>query len=168
VYDTEGIDTFDFSSYSSHQTLDLREESFSDLAGLTGNIGIARGTVIENGRTGTGNDTIIGNDADNDLSAGFGTDLLVGGAGHDALRGGSGNDTLQGEVGFDFIEGGTGDNIIDGGDGGDLLIGDDVTLDMLSSIYPTWTPPSNAQSLLDNGEYGALWADILDDQGLVA
>ena len=168
VVDTGGTDTFDFSSYSSHQTLDLREESFSDLAGLTGNIGIARGTVIENGRTGTGNDTLIGNDADNTLSAGFGTDMINGGAGHDALRGGSGNDILEGDVGFDFIEGGTGNNSIDGGSGGDLLIGDDVTLDMLAVIYPTWTPPANAQTLLNDGDYGLLWADILEDQGLLA
>lgn len=168
VFDTGGTDTFDFSSYSSHQTLDLREESFSDLAGLTGNIGIARGSVIENGRTGTGNDTLIGNDANNELSAGFGTDMIDGGAGHDALRGGSGDDILEGGVGFDFIEGGTGNNTIDGGDGDDLLIGDDVTLDMLAAIYPTWTQPGNAQNLLDDGAYGALWADILDDQSLVA
>ena len=164
VFDSAGTDTFDFSSYSAHQTLDLRQERYSDLAGLDGNIGIARGTVIENGLTGTGNDTIIGNDADNGLSAGFGTDVIDGGAGNDAIRGGSGNDVLDGETGFDFIEGGTGNNVIDGGDGSDLLIGGDVTLDILTMIYPTWTPPPNAQSLLDDGDYSTLWDDILDDQ----
>ena len=168
VLDTGGTDTFDFSSYSAHQTMDLREESFSDLAGLDGNIGIARGTVIENGLTGSGNDTIIGNDADNGLSAGFGTDVVEGGAGNDAIRGGSGNDTLSGDDGFDFIEGGTGDNEINGGSGGDLLISGDVTLDILTIIYPDWTPPANAQTLLDAGDYAELWADILDDQGLIA
>lgn len=168
VLDTGGTDTFDFSSYSAHQMMDLREESFSDLAGLDGNIGIARGTVIEEGLTGTGNDTIYGNDADNALSSGFGTDIVMGGAGHDAIRGGAGNDTLEGEVGFDFIEGGSGDNVINGGDGGDLLIGGDVTLDMLTMLYPDWTPPANAQSFLDGGDYAELWADIMEDQGLVA
>lgn len=168
VLDTGGTDTFDFSSYSAHQSMDLREESFSDLAGLTGNIGIARGTVIENGLTGTGNDTITGNDADNGLSAGFGTDVVNGGAGNDAIRGGAGNDTLDGDVGFDFIEGGTGDNTINGGGGADLLIGGDVTLDMLAMLYPDWTPPPDAQSLLDSGNYSGLWEDILIDQDLVA
>ncbi|NNE88970.1 MAG: hypothetical protein HKN27_12915 [Silicimonas sp.] len=168
IVDTGGIDTFDFSSFSAHQRLDLRAESHSDLAGLTGNIGIARGTVIENGLTGTGNDTIIGNDADNGLSAGFGADVIDGGAGNDAIRGGSGDDILSGEVGFDFIEGSTGNNSIDGGSGHDLLIGDDVTLAMLTFIYPTWAPPADAQSLLDDGDYSALWAAIQDDLGLVA
>ena len=168
VLDTGGTDTFDFSSYSAHQVMDLREEAFSDLAGLDGNIGIARGTVIENGLTGTGNDTITGNDANNGLSAGFGTDVVDGGAGHDAIRGGSGNDFLGGDTGFDFIEGGTGNNEINGGADGDLLIGDNVSLDMLLMIYPTWTPPSNAQALLNDGNYAELWADILDDQGLIA
>lgn len=167
VYDTDGSDTFDFSSYSSHQTLDLREETYSDLAGLDGNIGIARGTVIEHGRTGTGNDTLIGNDADNGLTAGFGTDIVDGGAGNDAIRGQSGNDTLNGGAGADLIEDGSGDNLIDGGDGNDLLISDGVTLAMLTMAYPTWTPPANAQELLDTDQYADLWSDIVDDLALV-
>ena len=112
------------------------------------------------------NDTITGNDADNGLSAGFGTDQIDGGGGNDAIRGGSGNDDLNGEDGFDLIEGGTGDNLIEGGADGDLLIGDDVTLAMLTMLYPTWTPPANAQTLLDDGDYVTLWDDILDDQGI--
>ena len=166
VFDSSGEDTFDFSFSSAHQMLDLREEHYSDLAGYDGNIGIARGAVIENGLTGTGNDTIIGNDADNGLSAGFGTDEIDGGGGNDAIRGGQGNDDLSGEDGFDLIEGGTGDNLIEGGAGGDLLIGDDVTLDILALLYPTWVPTANAQTLLDDGDYVTLWDDILDDQGI--
>ena len=151
VFDSNGLDTFDFSSYSAHQLLDLREETFSDLAGYDGNVGIARGTVIEHGLTGNGNDTITGNDADNGLSAGFGTDIVDGGAGNDAIRGGSGNDDLNGETGFDLIEGGTGNNLIEGGAGGDFLIGDDLTLDILAIVFPTWTPPAQAQDWLDDG-----------------
>ena len=166
VFDSGGTDTFDFSSFSSHQRMDLREESYSDLAGNDGNVGIARGAVIENGLTGYGNDTIIGNDANNGLSAGFGTDNIEGGAGNDAIRGGAGNDDLDGESGFDLIEGGTGDNLIEGGSGGDLLIGDDVTLAILTTLYPTWTPPADVQLLLNDGDYVTLWDDILDDMGI--
>lgn len=166
VYDSDGEDSFDFSSYSAHQMLDLREEQYSDLAGQDGNIGIARGAVIENGLTGTGNDTIIGNDANNGLSAGFGTDEIDGGGGNDAIRGGAGNDDLNGEDGFDLIEGGTGNNMIEGGAGGDLLIGDDVTLDMLTLLFPTWLPIAGAQTLLDDGDYTVVWDDILDDLGI--
>ncbi len=167
VFDTGGTDVFDFSSYTANQTLDLREESFSDLAGLDGNIGIARGVVIEHGRTGGGNDMLIGNDAGNSLSAGFGGDTASGGGGNDAIRGQSGDDTLSGDAGSDLVEGGTGNNLIEGGSGGDLLIGDDVTLAMLTMLYPTWSPPPNAQDLLDNDQYWELWADIIDDQGIV-
>ena len=167
VFDSDGADTFDFSSYSAHQNLDLRAESYSDLAGLEGNIGISRGTVIEHGRTGTGNDTITGNDAGNGLTSGPGSDLVNGGAGNDAIRGGSGNDELNGEAGADLIEGGIGDNLINGGNGSDLLIGGDVSLDMLAFAYPAWTPPEDAQSLLDSDLYWILWSDIIDDLGII-
>lgn len=163
VFDSGGTDTFDFSECTAHQRLDLRQETYSDLAGLDGNIGIARGTVIENGLTGGGNDTITGNDADNGLSAGFGNDSVDGGAGNDAIQGGSGLDSLSGSDGFDLIEGGTGDNLISGGAGADLLIGGDVTLSMLILIYPDWTPRADAQDLLDDGDLIAVWLDILDD-----
>ncbi|MDJ0638296.1 MAG: M10 family metallopeptidase [Paracoccaceae bacterium] len=166
VFDTDGVDVFDFSGTSAHQVLDLREEMFSDVDGRDGNLGIARGTVIEHGRTGGGNDRIIGNDAGNELVAGFGSDTVDGGGGRDAILGGSGNDDLSGGAGADLIEGGTGDNLINGDGGGDLLIGDDVTLAMLTMLYPTWTPPANAQTLLNDGDYWTLWEDIVDDQGI--
>lgn len=166
VFDTDGADTFDFSSYAAHQRLDLREESYSDLAGLDGNIGIARGTVIEHGRTGSGNDTLIGNDAGNGLTAGFGTDTVNGGAGNDAIRGGSGDDDLDGGAGADLIEGGTGNNLINGGSGGDLLVGDDITLDMLTMMYPAWTLDANSQTLLDTDQYRDVWNDIVDELGI--
>lgn len=167
VFDTSGIDTFDFSDQSAHQNLDLREESYSDLAGLDGNIRIARGTVIEHGRTGTGNDTLTGNDTGNGLSAGFGTDMALGGAGNDAIRGQAGNDSLEGESGADLIEGGTGNDLIVGGDGGDLLIGDDMVLAMLTAIYPDWTPPADAQMLIDTDQYWELWSDIVEEPAIV-
>ena len=86
-----------------------------------------------------------------------------GGTGNDAIRGGSGADSLMGGNGFDLVEGGTGDNLIEGGADGDLLIGGDVSLTTLMMIYPGWTPGPNAQALLDDGNYVALWEDILDD-----
>ena len=61
---------------------------------LTENIGIAYNTIIENGRTGAGNDVLLGNDVDNKLDAGAGNDTLNGGLGNDTLTGGSGVDTF--------------------------------------------------------------------------
>ncbi len=167
VFDTDGTDVFDFSGTGAHQVMDLREETFSDLDGRDGNVGIARGTVIEHGRTGGGNDMITGNDAANELRSGSGRDTVSGGAGDDAILGGNGSDELFGGTGADLIEGGSGDNQITGDDGGDLLIGDDVTLAMLTMIYPTWAPPANAQATIDDDDYLTLWTDIIDDQGIV-
>lgn len=166
VFDTGGTDTFDFSSYTAHQRMDLRQETYSDLAGLDGNVGIARGSVIENGSTGGGNDTLTGNDADNALSAGVGDDSADGGGGNDVIRGGDGHDILGGGDGFDFIEGGAGNDGLTGGIGGDLIFGGEVSLDVLHMIYPAWVPPIGAEGLLDAGDVMTLWQDILDDFGI--
>lgn len=52
---------------------------------LTDNIGIAYGTIIEDGRTGAGNDTLIGNAAGNRLDGGAGNDTYTGGGGADTF-----------------------------------------------------------------------------------
>jgi Ca2+-binding RTX toxin-like protein len=56
---------------------------------------------IENVLTGSGNDTIIGNDAANAIDAGAGDDTVEGGAGDDYLTGGPGSDLLYGGPGAD-------------------------------------------------------------------
>lgn len=50
---------------------------------LTQNIGIAYNTIIENGRTGAGADTLIGNDVANRLDGGRGNDVFTGNGGND-------------------------------------------------------------------------------------
>ena len=78
---------------------------------LTENIGIAYGTIIENGKTGAGNDTLLGNAVANRLDAGAGNDVLNGAGGNDTLIGGSGNDRFVfGNIGgvdkiLDFVSG---------------------------------------------------------------
>jgi serralysin len=52
---------------------------------LTDNIGIAYGTVIEDGKTGAGNDILIGNDVANRLDGGAGSDKLTGNGGADVF-----------------------------------------------------------------------------------
>jgi serralysin len=118
VWDGNGIDTYDFSNYSTNLTVNLAPGAFSitsatqlsNLGGgntAPGNIfnalqynGDAR-SLIENANGGSGNDTITGNAADNILKGGAGTDTLNGGDGHDALFGGTGSDTLNGGNGWD-------------------------------------------------------------------
>jgi serralysin len=52
---------------------------------LTENIGIAYNTIIENGRTGNGTDTLMGNDVGNRLDGGKGNDTYTGGLGKDTF-----------------------------------------------------------------------------------
>ena len=94
IIDSGGIDTMDYSGSQANQTLDLREEHFSSLQGGTGNVGIARGTVIENAIGGSTHDILIGNDADNGLTGGGGNDTFYASAGSDVLNGGGGTDRV--------------------------------------------------------------------------
>lgn len=83
VWDAGGTDTFDFSGYSSRQAIDLRQGAFSNVGGLTGNVSIAMGAVIENAIGGSGADYLSGNSGDNILTGGLGNDTIEGGLGID-------------------------------------------------------------------------------------
>ena len=85
IWDGAGNDTLDVSGYRANQNINLKAGSFSDVGGLKGNLSIARGCTIENAIGGAGQDTFIGNDADN---------RITGGAGADQKRGGGGVDTF--------------------------------------------------------------------------
>jgi serralysin len=85
IWDAGGTDTLDASGYSRGQTLDLRQGSFSDFGGLTGNVSIAVGAAIENAVGGAGADTIIGNSGANRLAGGAGADTIDGGLGSDTV-----------------------------------------------------------------------------------
>jgi Ca2+-binding RTX toxin-like protein len=65
---------------------------------------IANGVTIENASTGAGDDTLVGNDANNRLSGGAGVDSLSGASGDDVLVGGLGNDVLSGGGGRDTAD----------------------------------------------------------------
>jgi Ca2+-binding RTX toxin-like protein len=106
IFDTGGTDTIDYSGYGpiTGQLIDLNPEAFSNVAGQTGNVTIARGTIIENAIGGGTRDTIIGNSANNILSGNAGNDTINGGAGNDTLTGGAGIDTLTGGAGADTFQ----------------------------------------------------------------
>jgi serralysin len=120
VWDGGGTDTYDFSSYTTDLSIDLRPGQWSttssaQLARLhwdgsqiaEGNIANAlqyNGDVrslIENALGGSGADTITGNTANNTLYGKGGNDRLYGGTGNDKLLGGIGADRLYGDAGTD-------------------------------------------------------------------
>jgi serralysin len=120
VIDNGGTDTLNYSGFGVAQRISLIAETFSNVGGRTGNVSVARGTVIENAIGGSGIDIILGNGAGNILTGnggadelyGFGgNDELIGGIGADYLSGGDGNDTLRGGAENDILIGGAGDDI---------------------------------------------------------
>ncbi len=101
LYDSNGVDTLDLSGWGSNSFLSLESGKSSSASNLTNNIWIARNTVIENGVTGDGNDTLQGNAFDNTLSSADGNDSAWAYAGNDRLVFGSGGDELHGGTGND-------------------------------------------------------------------
>ena len=94
-----GTDTLNASAVSTSSFIDLTAGHNSTIAGNT--LTIAAGTSIENVFGGDGNDTLLGNALDNELSGGRGNDSIIGGDGNDTITGGAGNDILDGGNGTD-------------------------------------------------------------------
>jgi serralysin len=141
IWDGNGIDTYDMANYTAKVTIDLQPGGFSitsqaQLALLNTDDGIkARGNVfnalqfngdvrslIENALGGSGDDTITGNVAANDLRGNGGADTLSGLDGADRLFGGDGNDTLNGGTGTDTLDGGAGNDTYFVDNAGDTVV----------------------------------------------
>ncbi|MEQ9355834.1 M10 family metallopeptidase C-terminal domain-containing protein [Coleofasciculus chthonoplastes] len=143
IWDGNGIDTYNFSNYTTNLSINLAPGGWSDLdvggnsqRARLGSGKDARGHVfnalqykddarslIENANGGSGNDTIKGNSARNVLNGNGGNDYLYGYAGNDYLSGSSGNDYLNGGTGSDRMYGGTGNDTLSGSSGNDYLNG---------------------------------------------
>ncbi len=191
IWDGGGEDTLDFSGYSNNQIIDLRDGSFSSVGGLTDNVSIAPGAVIENAIGGSGNDRLTGNGADNTIHGERGHDVVYGGGGndvlsgsyaHDGLYGQTGNDRLFGENGNDRLGGGQGDDYVSGGPGADTLfgaVGNDTLIggggadrmvggpgaDVFSFAAVTDSVAGNTRDYIDDFERGI---DLIDLSGIDA
>lgn len=96
VLDSDGTDLLNFDMTIENQVISLVAESMSSVLGGRHNLGIARGTVIENANGGDGQDSIVGNAVANTLRGNGANDTLMGGGGNDVLLGGAGADVLNG------------------------------------------------------------------------
>jgi serralysin len=145
IWDGNGIDTYDFSNYTTNLSVNLAPGGWSDLdtvgtnqQSYLGDGNYARGHVfnalqyngdarslIENATGGTGNDSIVGNDANNTLNGGAGDDTVNGGNGDDYINLGDGNDYVNiTSSGNDTFVGGNGNDYIDGLSGNETYYGD--------------------------------------------
>ena len=103
IYDNGGNDTLDLRTDTYDQRVYLRAEGISDVYGLTGNLIIARDTLIENYIAGSGNDLVVGNAVANYINGRDGDDRIWGSGGDDILEGGAGADRLDGDAGMDWV-----------------------------------------------------------------
>ncbi|WP_431323469.1 M10 family metallopeptidase C-terminal domain-containing protein [Rhizobium sp. YTU87027] len=163
IWDGGGVDTYDLSAYTTALQIDLRPGSYSVFSGLQladlgggPNNGYARGNIfnallyhdnlaslIENVQAGSGNDTIIGNEADN---------ILWGNAGNDSLTGAAGNDTLNGGAGLDRMSGGLGDDIYIVDVATDVVIENaDEGTDTVKTAFWGYTLANNVENLTFTG-----------------
>jgi Ca2+-binding RTX toxin-like protein len=109
VWDGGGNATYNLSNYVTDMTINLNPGAYSVLSQIQlanlGNGNYAHGNVynaylfdnnsqsyIKNVIVGNGDDSILGNAADNTITVGSGNDTIEGGGGHDTIVGGSGID----------------------------------------------------------------------------
>lgn len=74
--------------------INLNAGSLSSVGGLSRNVGIAEGAVIEEARGGKGRNILIGNEVFNVLRGGPGEDVMYGGSGGAQMWGGAGPNTF--------------------------------------------------------------------------
>ncbi len=81
--------------------------------------------------SGGGDDTLTGNDSENEINGGSGNDTINGLGNDDNLSGSAGNDTVNGGTGQDSVSGSDGNDTLSGNEGNDTL-GTDPGSDSLS------------------------------------
>ncbi len=153
IFDSGGDDTMDYSGSGADQILDLREQAYSSVQGRTGNVGIAKGTVIENAIGGSGDDVFVGNEADNTLTGNGGSDTFYASGGSDVFNGGSGNDTavFSGAAGdYSVTTNGSGNTVVTDNRAGspdgvvELISVETITYDGSASHPEYFGDPDNA------------------------
>ena len=163
IYDSGGEDTLDLRWDRYNQRVDLRPEGISDVLGLTGNLSIARGTVIETYVAGTGRDLVTGNDAGNILRGNLGDDTLAGGAGDDLLEGGPGADRLEGGEGEDGAYYQWSDSGVQVDLGAGTAAGGEARGDSISGVEHL-IGSDHRDTLTGDGGGNRLWGNEGDDQ----
>ncbi|MEO1109732.1 MAG: M10 family metallopeptidase C-terminal domain-containing protein [Pseudomonadota bacterium] len=118
IVDDGGWDIINFANDTRNQYVNLNAETYSNVYGLIGNMAIMRDTIIEQYIAGSGNDTIIGNTAQNTISGNGGNDTIrssSNGSNNNKIFGGSGNDVIH-------VANGQGEDAVFGDAGNDIAI----------------------------------------------
>jgi hypothetical protein len=113
-----GIDVSDYRDHLDAVTVDLDGVADDGSPGENDDL-----RNIENVWGGLGDDTIVGDDGDNQLWGKDGADVINGGPGDDSISGLEGPDRLDGGRGADHVRGGPHLDTVLGGPGDDLVVG---------------------------------------------
>ena len=108
-----GADTVDYSSASASLTVTIDGRPNDGVRNERDSVALD----VENVLGGSGNDSITGSTAANELDGGTGNDTITGGSGDDLIDGGAGNDRIIGGIGNDTLDGESGIDQVDGGAG---------------------------------------------------
>ncbi len=154
IYDSAGIDTLNLTTNQVDTIIDLREGQRSTLEDRTidangdevftafaNSVLIPYGVTIENARSGSGNDTVGGNEITNLLITNAGEDTLIGRGGNDVLRGGDDADTYIWNL----------------GDGRDTIIDVDINV----AALPFNRERDRIEIVVETGELDSLEDDLL-------
>jgi Ca2+-binding RTX toxin-like protein len=114
--------------------------------------------------------TLNGDDASNDIIGSQGRDVIRGAAGDDRLYGWYGDDVLQGDEGNDQLEGEQGDDTLYGGDGNDFLTGGTGFDWLFGGVGDDTLDGSVGADTMDGGEGSDVYfvdnpADVVTDSG---
>ncbi len=126
IWDAGGSDTINTAGVASDVVIHLEAGGFSSI-GDTNTLAIAYGAVIEKAVTGSGDDILYGNSANNTLNGGAGADSYYGQAGNDTYVFTSGQDAVTETTGTDTV------SFASTWDPGDVSITGDL-LTLLSSV----------------------------------
>lgn len=178
IWDGGGTDQVDGSALTANLNISLIEGYWGYigsqrpvLISAAGSVTINFGSVIENAKTGSGNDAIVGNYSDNILNGNAGNDTLDGLGGDDTLQGGTGIDVavFHGlRQNFEVIFSGSGIySVVDrldtqlGGSGTDIIIGVEILqFDDLVEFFTT----DDADSIIGSNSSDAVNGKAGDDR----
>ncbi len=157
---TAGADSVTFSQ--------IEAFNLTDMADLFDGSAASAPVIVS---AGDGSDTLIGTAGDDTLSGQGGADTIEGGLGADLLDGNRQDDSLSGGAGDDTLDGGLGNDTLTGGAGDDVFIisgGNDTITDFNTGNAGTITDgdTTNNDSVDLSGYYETLyelWADQRDD-----
>ena len=158
IWDGGGIDTYDFSAFSTNETIDLTPGGWNNLGTQLAQLGSNLADPLQTARANVFNALLFNGDLRSiieNATGGTGNDTITGNVANNVLDGGSGNDTISGKEGDDILTGGAGADILDGGTGFNSAlynsaIGETITIRPIGPVPDgAWTVTGAAQAAGD-------------------